>query len=106
MAHIIFSLSNDGGELVGDLTRHTVPTLAHSIGSQLFNQSSSILDLSQVNKVDTAGLAWLLALLEQAEHKTCEVIFANFPAELVKLAQLSGVDTFLPVYSGKLEKQV
>lgn len=105
MAHIIFSLSKGGGELVGDLTRHTVPKLSKNVGDQLFKQPSSILDLSQVQKVDTAGLAWLLALLEQAEQKACTLLLAGLSDQLVKLSQLSAVDQFLPIYSSSPEPQ-
>ena len=55
-----------------------------------------IVNLSQVQKVDTAGLAWILYIVEQAILNTCQLTFTHIPQDLLKLACLSGVDSFIP----------
>lgn len=97
MSSIKFTLSNEGGALSGDFTRHTVPKLANKIVKQLLNNEKAVLDLKEVGAVDTAGLAWLLALVEAAEKAHKKVEFVRFPDDLLKLAKLSGVDHFLPI---------
>ena len=88
--------------LVGELTRHTVMQISKKNIKQLVAQQSSILDLQQVTRIDTAGLAWLFHLVEQARCASCELSFSNIPAKLDKLISLSGVEGFLPVYAPQL----
>ena len=104
---IKLNLSDNGVTLSGELTRHTVPKLANKPATMLFNQiikqaqqqNVFILDLNDVVKVDTAGLAWLLAQVEIAQANACQLTLAHLPSELIKLAKLSAVDSFLPINS-------
>ncbi len=84
-------------ELSGELTRQTVMKITKKRLKQLFLPSTIIVDLAQVTRIDTAGLAWLFYLLEQAHLVNCQVSFANIPTKLEKLISLSGVEGFLPV---------
>ncbi|WDE04403.1 STAS domain-containing protein [Thalassomonas viridans] len=97
MSQIEFALSAQGGTLSGEFTRHTVPTLAANTIKKLLKNDNAVLDLKAVSGVDTAGLAWLLALVEQAEKARKEVTLKHLPEDLLKLAKLSGVDHFLPI---------
>ena len=99
---IKFTLSDEGGQLSGELTRHTVPKLSNKVVKQLIANSAIILDLKQVKKVDTAGLAWLLALVEQAQVNACQLTLTHLPSDLIKLAKLSAVDDFLPLSSSTI----
>ncbi|MCO4799817.1 MAG: STAS domain-containing protein [Colwelliaceae bacterium] len=83
--------------LTGELTRKTVNAAFEKKSEHLITKQISSLNLSAVSKVDTAGLAWLLLVLEQANQKQQTIHFTNIPAELFKLATLSAVDTFLPI---------
>ncbi|TLU66693.1 STAS domain-containing protein [Thalassotalea litorea] len=84
-------------ELTGELTRKSI------IGKQQKNFLSILLsnqqrvDLKALKKVDTAGLGWLLALVEIAGKKQFEISYSNPPLELVKLAKLSRVEQLLPI---------
>jgi len=82
--------------LAGELTRQSVPQLTARI-AKLLNATQLVFDFKQINKVDTAGLAWICALLEQANSKNCQLSLVNLPDQLLKLAKLSGVDSFLPI---------
>ena len=99
MTSITFTPSDEGGLLSGELTRQTVPQLPNKVVRQLISNSSIMLDLKQVKKVDTAGLAWLLALVEQAQVNACQLTLTHLPSDLIKLAKLSAVDDFLPLAS-------
>jgi len=82
--------------LQGELTRHTLTQVTKKTVKSLLVQTSAVVDLQQVSKVDTAGLAWLFYLLEQAQLVNCQLRFANLPAKLDNLINLSGVEGFLP----------
>jgi len=97
VSQIEFALSGEGGALSGEFTRHTVPTLAGNTIKKLLKNDHAVLDLKAVSGVDTAGLAWLLALVEQAEKAHKKVALIHLPEDLLKLAKLSGVDHFLPI---------
>ncbi len=64
--------------------------------NKYFNKDNVTIDLSKVGKVDTAGLAWLLSLVEYANKHSFTVQFQHFPNDLITLAKLSAVDLFLP----------
>ncbi len=85
------------GKIVGPLNRNTVAKLDKKYHVKVIKQlaKNATLDLAQTTSVDTAGLAWLLLLLEIANEKNCQLTFANLPDDLLKLAKLSAVDTFL-----------
>ena len=84
-------------ELSGELTRHSIMQITKKSIEKLFLPASTTLDLAQITRIDTAGLAWLFYLLEQASINGCELSFINIPAKLDKLIRLSGVEGFLPV---------
>ena len=79
----------------GELTRHTINKKNCQSMEPYFGESDIVIDLSAVSKIDTAGLAWLLSLVEQRSHSG-NLHFSHLNGELVKLAKLSGVDSFLP----------
>ncbi len=97
MAKITLNIATSAAELVGELTRHSIMEITNNSIRVLFKPSATILDLEKLTHVDTAGLAWLFYLLEQAEINNCQLSFVNIPTKLDKLIHLSGVEGFLPV---------
>lgn len=91
------TLSREGNtlSLKGDLTRHFI---SQKIIAQVkaLNATTSV-DLSSVCQVDSAGLAFLLLLIEEANKENSSLTFQHLPDDLLKLAKLSAVDTFLSV---------
>lgn len=81
----------------GALTRATITRAFDKKHRQLVNQECIIIDLAKVTQVDTAGLAWILLLIELAISKACKISLVNLPDDLLKLAKLSAVDTLLPI---------
>ena len=80
----------------GELTLLTIDNSFEKKSKRLIKSGNVIFDLSNISKVDTACLAWLLAMLELSAKKSCQLTFDNLPKDLIKLAQLSRVDMFLP----------
>ncbi len=97
MSLISLTLNGEQGKFIGELTRHSVGTIPQSLSTQLLAQKTITLDLTEVSQVDTAGLAWLIFLVEQAEKGSCQLYFSNLPKRLEKLIELSGVNGILPV---------
>lgn len=88
----------DGVLLInGELSRHSLALINKNNYSSCFAFSHIMVNLSSVTKVDTAGLAWLFYLLEQALEHSCEITFMHLPQRLYKLIELSGVNGLLPI---------
>jgi phospholipid transport system transporter-binding protein len=81
----------------GALTRATITPVFDKKYRKLVDNERIIIDLAKVTQIDTAGLAWLLLLIELAASKACHISLVNLPKDLLKLAKLSAVDTLLPI---------
>lgn len=90
-------ISLEKSTLTGQLTRQSIAGKQERTFAKLTKHQSQDIDLSGVSKFDTAGLAWLLALIEYANSKQTEITYSQVPIELVKLAKLSGVQALLPI---------
>jgi phospholipid transport system transporter-binding protein len=97
MAIISFNTFTTPVELSGELTQYSIMQITKKNIKNLFLSPSMTLDLAKITRIDTAGLAWLFYLLEQASIDSCELSFVNIPTKLEKLIRLSGVEGFLPV---------
>jgi phospholipid transport system transporter-binding protein len=88
---------NHGSLLIsGELSRFTVDELSDEMFSDWFSHSAIDVNLHDLSKVDTAGLAWLLHLLEQAKGFNCQLSFSHIPLQLEKQIILSGINGFFP----------
>ena len=97
MATINWAYENNIAVFTGELSRNTINDSFEKKTMTLFNNEDLVIDLTDVVKTDTAGLAWLLLLVEEAKKTKSEISFHNIPQDLLKLAKLSAVDLFLPV---------
>ncbi len=95
----IAKIALNHGTLVinGELTRQSVSNIKNKQYALWFEHSAVKVDLKQVGKVDTAGLAWLFYLFEQGVRYSCQLTYCNLPTKLTKLITLSGVDGLLPL---------
>lgn len=96
-----FTIEKDSSKIniLGELTRHSIDNKNQQCIEPYLENDDIIVDLSSVTKIDTAGLAWLLLLVEKANAKHVKLYFSHLNDELVKLAKLSGVEEFLPTCS-------
>lgn len=95
MSTLQIEVNSNSAKLIGSLARKAIANLDKKAHAKIVKNSEVTLDLSQINEVDTSGLAWLLFLLEQANLNNCQLSFAHLPADLLKLAELSAVKEFL-----------
>lgn len=79
----------------GDLTFKTAG-IALEESKELFADHSILeIDLSGVNKADSAGLALLLEWVNWAKNYVREIRFRGVPDEILSMAQISEVDDML-----------
>ncbi|WP_089137942.1 STAS domain-containing protein [Vibrio rumoiensis] len=78
--------------IIGQLTRDTVPAL----WTQLQHWQPQIpqyeVCLKQVERVDSAGMAMLIHLLQHAKSQNCHIMLSFMPSQLNTLFKLSNID--------------
>lgn len=95
-----FTFTRENAEqliLQGELSRHTIEGKQDKVFRVIGDSNKQTVCLSKVDNVDTAGVAWLLTLLEYAQNHKVELTFSNMSDELIKLAKLSQVIDILPI---------
>lgn len=92
----IAAVNDEKIQITGHLTRQSISGKQQKYFAQISEKAKQDVDLSGINKIDTAGLAWLIALFEYAEKKQIQLSYSQPPMELVKLAKLNQVETLLP----------
>ncbi len=90
----IKAVSQNQLALVGEAVFDTVPHFQNNLPSEINNSNSSI-SLSQVTKVDSAGLAMLLEWLVMAEQVEIHLRYIDIPDQLKAMSQLSNLDHLL-----------
>lgn len=81
--------------LSGPLTFDTVPVLFEQ-GRQLFKSGAVVeLDLSGVERSDSAGIALLIGWVRLAQQQRAKITFHNIPEQLLGLARVGGVEQVL-----------
>jgi phospholipid transport system transporter-binding protein len=84
--------------VVGELGFDTVRGLLASGRSQFVVADAEFeVDLSGVSQSDSAGLALLIEWLKQASQSGKTVRFTRVPEQLRALAQISEIESFLPL---------
>lgn len=61
------------------------------------NIGECCIDLGDVERIDSAGLAWILNAIRDGKRQGINVSLREPPEKLRKLAKISDVDSFLPV---------
>ncbi|WP_394221692.1 lipid asymmetry maintenance protein MlaB [Alteromonas gracilis] len=95
---------NDKGSVIihGHLDRDTLSknfweSLSGNERSTLIQNKTCVVDLSDVERADSAGLAWLINAVRDAKQNGVSMALRNMPEKLHKLAKISDADSFLPV---------
>jgi phospholipid transport system transporter-binding protein len=93
-------ISREDGRLVvrGRLTIETVPALFES-GLQHLAKEDLLVDLVQVEAVDSAAVSMLLGWARAAQRNQRTLRVEGLPADLLSLATLYGVADMLPQQS-------
>ncbi|WP_073602994.1 STAS domain-containing protein [Vibrio aerogenes] len=81
--------------LQGTLDRDQVPELWSFAETWVPEESQIELSLKEVGRVDSAGMVFLIHLIEHAKKQNCHIMLRFVPEQLVTLFQLSRVDSLL-----------
>lgn len=98
MTATIESLSDQHLQVVGELDFDNALTLK-KLGESLINRAGETLeiDFSQVTRSGSAALTLLCNWMRHAEELEKSIAFTHLPADLMGVAQVSGVDQILPI---------
>lgn len=97
----LFDVDNSGDINVhGHLDRDTLSTnfwqqLTAQQRESLKGAGACTVNLNDVERVDSAGLAWLINAVRDTNQNGVSMVFKHMPEKLVKLAKISNVDSFL-----------
>jgi phospholipid transport system transporter-binding protein len=86
--------SNDRWTVSGSLTMDSASELLRTSAACAL-PDAGIVDLAGVDRVDSAGVAVLLAWKRRAAADARPLVFAGVPASMTSLAQLYGVEELL-----------
>jgi len=81
--------------VTGALTFETVPDLYQNSAKWFEGAGELILDLAQVERTDSAGLALLIEWLRRAQAAKRRLRFANIPAQVQTLIRINGLQDAL-----------
>ncbi len=88
----------------GDLLQNTLTTdywqaLTSNQQSNILTSTLITIDLASVERIDTAGLAWLLNLVAVLVKNNITFRLENMPAQLLNLAALSNAKSLLTKFT-------
>ena len=79
----------------GELSFKTVPSLVDRNKDFLRDGNSIDIDLDDVNRADSAGVALLIEWQRQALKQNKSICFINIPSQMLAIVRLCGVDDLL-----------
>ena len=91
-------IARDGNrvKVSGRLTMATAAELFNS-GLQPNGEAALVVDMAQVEAVDSAAVSLILAWLREAQRRQVTLCFSHVPDNLLSLARLYGVAELLPL---------
>lgn len=81
-------------KLVGNITFQEIPLLQKQ-AKLLWEEKALIIDIAQVNQVDTSMLALLLDWVRLAKQRNISITFINIPDYIQSLMEVSGIKPLL-----------
>lgn len=89
-------------QLSGELNQNNLQhdfwvNLAHDEAKNIVQVKKLVVELGDLVRVDTAGLAWLINIVKDARVKQVTVSFNQASEELLNLANLSGAKQLIEV---------
>lgn len=85
------SIENNVASISGTLDHSSVPQVLKQLSRAEFRE----IDLKKIEHSNSAGVALLLELVEQAKQAGKPVTIANLPVQMQRVAKLSGVADLL-----------
>ena len=81
----------------GELTLDTAGEVLTQTESLFASAAVLDIDLAGVSRADSAGLALLIAWMRQAKQDEKSISFRHLPAQMLAIAEASGLDEMLPL---------
>lgn len=85
-------------EIHGELSFASVPALWRECRAQCAAGNAIDIDLGQVQRSDSAGLALLVEWLRETQRSGASLRFFNIPAQMLEIARASGLEQILPLH--------
>ncbi|WED26364.1 lipid asymmetry maintenance protein MlaB [Vibrio sp. DW001] len=95
MSECQWQANANGYALSGELTRDSVPSVWVDIQGWTPTQSECEVSLEQTHRIDSAGMAMLIHLIQHAKNSNCHIMLSFVPEQLRTLFQLSNIETML-----------
>ena len=96
MSDVEFEDLGDGRfALKGELTFESAPEALEQSRDLFADHASIEVDLTEVRRADSAGLALLLEWVNWARNYVREIRFVNVPAQITAIAQICEVESML-----------
>ncbi len=93
------SIKSDGRLAIsGELTFDSVPALWERCHSRFSEHAELEIDLSDIQRADSAGLALLVECVRLAHQTGKNIRFFNIPTQLLAIARVSSLDQVLPLH--------
>lgn len=91
--------ARDTGEFAvrGELNFETVVPLWQQAAQRFQDQPFLRIDLGQVSRSDSSGVALLIEWLRQARERQQDVQFVNVPPQMLSIIQVADLDKLLPL---------
>ena len=82
--------------IIGELNMTTVPQLMQDMSGVLkADVDTKTIDLAEVSRSDSAGLALLLEWIAQSNHNNTSITFKNLPEQMQAIIKVSGLETLI-----------
>jgi len=91
------TIDNNVVRLAGELSYSTVNDVLGETDTMFESLSSLDIDLADITRGDSAGLALLVHWIRQANTSTKQLVLHNVPAQMLAIAAASGLDELLPI---------
>jgi phospholipid transport system transporter-binding protein len=94
---IKFDASSKQFQVSGELSLLTAKSALQQ-SEPLFKEASNLdIDLNDVTRSDSAGVALLVAWMRLAQRNKQTIVFHNVPEQMMAIASSSGLDEELPI---------
>jgi phospholipid transport system transporter-binding protein len=89
--------TDKGLSITGEMSLTTVKRLFDAFSNLNLNHKPVLeIDLGDVVRADSAGLALLIEWMANARRNNTDIRFLHIPAQMRKIARVTEVDTLLP----------
>jgi phospholipid transport system transporter-binding protein len=91
------SIDKNEMQIIGALTQDTVMSVLQESVQLLPSNAKLTINLSGVERCDSASLALLSALMRACKDKSTQLQFSHLPSQMRQIASVSGLDNILPI---------